>query len=64
MKKIKLNLVGIDGNAFVIMGHFQRAARRQGWDAEEIKAVFDKAMDSDYNNLLATISEYCEAEDE
>lgn len=46
------------------MGHFQRAARRQGWDAEEIKAVFDKAMDSDYNNLLATISEYCEAEDE
>jgi len=29
-KKVKLTLVGIDGNAYSIMGAFQKAARRQG----------------------------------
>lgn len=57
--KVKLRLVSIDGNAFSLMGAFQKAARKQGWKPEEIKEVLDKAMSGDYDNLLATLSENC-----
>ena len=30
-KKVSLNLEGIDGNAFSIMGAFRKQARREGW---------------------------------
>jgi len=43
-KPIKLNLVGLDGNAFSLMGAFQRAARKQGRTPEEIKEVLDDCM--------------------
>lgn len=59
-KKVKLELVGLDGNAFVLMGTFQREARRQGWNQEEIKTVIDDCMTSDYNHLLATLVANCE----
>ena len=39
-KKVKLELVGLDGNAFFLMGAFSRAARRQGWSQPEINAGF------------------------
>ncbi len=29
-KTVKLTLVGLDGNAFSLMGAFQKAAKRQG----------------------------------
>ncbi len=51
-----MQLVGIDGNAFSIMGAFSSNARRQGWTSEEIKSVLDEAMSGDYNHLLATIA--------
>ncbi len=60
-KKIKLRLVGLDGNAFSLMGAFQEQARREGWTKEEIKAVLDEAMSDDYNHLLATLSDHCES---
>jgi len=61
MKKIKgFKLVGIDGNAFSLMGHFKRCASKAGWSASEIKEVIDKCMSGDYNNLLCTLSEYSE----
>ena len=68
-KKVKLELVGLDGNAFSLMGAFEQAARRQGWTPEEIKVVLDKCMSADYNNLLCTLMEYtespeCEDDDE
>lgn len=60
-KKLKtLHLVGLDGNAFNLLSHFQRAARREKWTPSEIKAVLDKAMSGDYDNLLATLCDYCE----
>jgi hypothetical protein len=55
-KKVSMQLVGIDGNAFSIMGAFSSNARRQGWTSEEIKSVLDEAMSGDYNHLLATIA--------
>jgi hypothetical protein len=60
-KKVKLELVGLDGNAFSVMGAFQRAARQQGWKPDEIKAVLDEAMTGDYDHLLATIIEHTES---
>lgn len=54
-KKVKMSLVGVDGNAFAIMGTFQKNARRQGWKPDEIKKVIDECMSGDYNHLLQTI---------
>jgi hypothetical protein len=58
--KVRLQLVGLDGNAFALMGAFQRAARRQGWPAADIKAVLDRCMAGDYDHLLATLMEHTE----
>ena len=41
-KRVKMQLVGIDGNAFSIMGVWQRNARRQGWTKEEIDKVLNE----------------------
>jgi len=60
IKKVKLRLVGLDGNAFALMGAFKRQAAREQWTSEEINEVLDKCMAGDYNNLLVTLLEYCE----
>lgn len=58
-KKIKLNLVGIDGNAFSVMGAFSKQARKEGWTMEEVEEVLTEAQISDYNHLLHTIMSHC-----
>lgn len=58
-KKVSLELVGLDGNAFSIMGAFQKQARREGWTKEEIDAVLNECMSGDYNHLLVTIMNHC-----
>jgi len=60
MDKVKLTLVGLDGNAFSIMGAFSTAARRQGFDKKYIDDILADAMSGDYNHLLATIANECE----
>lgn len=60
-KKVKLELVGLDGDAFSLMGAFKQAARRQGWTPEEIKVVLDKCMSGNYDNLLCILSSYTES---
>ena len=47
-----LDLVGIDGNAFAIIGAVQRALRKAGNTPETIKAVVDAMTDGDYDHLL------------
>ncbi len=54
-KKIDLELEGLDGNAFALMGAFQKQARREEWTAEEIKEVLDEAKSGDYDHLLQTL---------
>ncbi len=63
-KKVKLTLVGLDGNAFMLMGKFSNTARRQGWSKEEIDKVMTECQSSDYDHLLATLMEHCEDEPE
>ena len=57
-KKVTLCLIGLDGNAFNLLGHFQRAAREQGWSAAEIKGVLTEATSSDYDHLLQVLLRY------
>ena len=51
--KITLRLVGLDGNAFYLMGAFSRRAKKEGWSKEEIDGVLSEARTRDYNHLLA-----------
>jgi hypothetical protein len=62
-KKVKLNLVGLNGNAFVLMEAFQRQVRREGWTKEEIKVVVDDATSGDYDHLLQVLMDHCEDEE-
>ena len=63
-KKVKLQLVGLDGNAFSLMGAFQRQARKEKWTREEIDAVLNEAKASDYNHLLYTLMIHCDDGDD
>lgn len=60
-KKIKLNLVRLDGNAYSLMGAFSRQASREGWTKDEIDAVITKCQSGDYDNLLRTLMAYCDS---
>lgn len=55
MKKLNLNLIGQDGNAYALLAHFKRQAKRAGWTEEEIKAKRDEATSGDYDHLLSTL---------
>lgn len=63
-KSVNLDLVGVNGNAFMIMGVFKIQAKKEGWTAVEIEAVLEEAKSKDYNYLLATIENHCEPKNE
>ena len=63
-KKVKLRLVGQDGNAFSLMGQFQRQARREGWTTEEVGTVINACTAGDYNDLLGVLIQVCKDPDE
>ena len=60
IKKIDLELEGLDGNAFSLMGAFQRQAKREGWTPEEIKEVLDECQAGAYDHLLQTLMAHCQ----
>ena len=64
MKTITLDLVGLDGNAFSLMGAFKRQARKEGWTPNEIDGVLKDCMGGDYDHLLATLAAVCVSENE
>ena len=55
---VNLDLAGVDGNAFSIMGAFSKQARREGWSKEAIDKVIAEATAGDYDHLLQTIISY------
>lgn len=63
-KTVNLDLIGKDGNAFMIMGLFGSQAKKEGWTKDEIDAVIKEAKSKDYNHLLVTIENHCEPKDE
>lgn len=61
-KKVTCRLVGVDGNAFSLMGAWRRAAQQQGWSEADISEVIGDAQSGDYNHLLLVLSRHCEEE--
>lgn len=60
-RKVQLQLVGIDGNIFAVMGAFTNAARRQGFSKQEYTKVTDRVMlAGSYDEALAVIIEHTE----
>jgi hypothetical protein len=54
-KPVRLELVGLDGNAWSLMGAFSHAAKKQKRSKEEIKAVLDDCMSGNYDHLLSVL---------
>ena len=62
MPKKLYDLVGVDGNAFCIMGYVIKAMQECKKSKEEIEAYRKAAATSDYTNLIAvscTIIDEC-----
>ena len=57
---IKLQLVGLDGNAFSILGRAMSALEENGLSELEDK-YYAEAMSGDYDHLLATTANYFDA---
>lgn len=52
--EVQVQLVGMDGNAFSIIGRCCKAARRAGLPKETISEFQKEATAGDYNHVLAT----------
>ena len=59
----KYNLVGVDGNAFSIMGYTARALRNEGL-GNLSSEMQKKATSGDYYNLIAVCDEYVQMANE
>lgn len=53
----KYNLVGVDGNAFAVMGYVQEALRKERL-GDRIDEYIVAATSGDYYNLLVQSSKY------
>ena len=63
-EKVKVKLVGEDGNAYSILGRVSKELRRSG-QSEAAKEHLARATAGDYDNLLRVTMEYVdEPEDE
>jgi hypothetical protein len=50
--KIEIDLTGPAGNAYAVMGNCREWAKQLGYTSEEIKALMDDMMSSDYEHLI------------
>lgn len=55
----KYSLIGVDGNAFAIMGYTARALKRTG-HADLVEDMRKRATSGDYDNLIAVCEAYVE----
>ena len=55
--KVRVKLVGKDGNAFAILGRVRRALREAGYQ-ELAEEYLKAAQTGDYDNLLRVTMEY------
>ena len=52
---VEVQLTGVDGNAFAILGAVQRSLKKAGVDVEVSNEFLDEATSGDYDHLLATV---------
>lgn len=54
--KLKVQLIGLDGNAFVILGKCRKAMwKSKNFSEKDIKKFIDEATSGDYDHLLQTV---------
>lgn len=58
--KREYTLVGVNGNAFAIMGYVVRAMKLERKSKDEIDAYIRDAKSSDYTHLIAVSVDMCE----
>lgn len=54
------SLIGIDGNAYAVMGYVDKSMRREGKTKEEREKYLEDAKSGDYDHLLAVSIEMVE----
>ncbi|AKG24900.1 hypothetical protein IJ00_26500 (plasmid) [Calothrix sp. 336/3] len=59
---ITVRLTGKDGNAFMILGLCQRAARAAGLPTEELEAFRKEATNGNFEHLLVTVMRWFSCE--
>lgn len=62
-RKKKYNLVGVDGNAFMVMGYVRRALIESG-HGDKVAEYFAKAKSGNYDNLVAVSLDYIDIANE
>ena len=53
----RFSLVGINGNAYAILGYTQKALKEVGRE-DLVEEMLKEATSSDYNNLIRVCQEY------
>lgn len=53
----KYSLIGIDGNAFSVMGYTARALKKSG-HPDMVRCMYDRATKGDYEDLLWVCQRY------
>lgn len=61
-KKPKIKLVGMNGNAYNILGIAKKALINANADTEYVDQYLEEAMSGNYDHLLLTTMEYCEVD--
>ena len=59
----KYDLVGVDGNAFSVMGYTSRALKREGL-RDLVDKMHEEATAGDYNNLIRVCMKYVDMANE
>lgn len=55
----RFSLVGVDGNAYAVMGYTARALKKAGL-ADKVPQMYEEAKSGDYYNLLSVCGDYIE----
>ena len=59
---LTVNIIGINGNAFCILGVCTREMRRHKLPQSEIDSFMNEATSGDYNHLLCVVTEWFNVE--
>ncbi len=62
-KKVVGDIVGVNGNSFMLMAHFKKLAWKQGFKNEWIENVLNEAVSGDYNHLINTLDNHMTEEE-
>ena len=55
---MKYSLIGVDGNAYALMGYTANAMKHCNFSEEEIDKMYEEATSGDYNNLICVCDGY------